>query len=69
MAAADRHGLPVALGIASGERHETQNVSDTLKARFVKPLPKRLIGDKAYDSDRLGRQDGIRSPVFGNSAT
>jgi transposase len=24
-----------------------------LKARFVRPLPKRLIGDKAYDSDRL----------------
>jgi transposase len=53
MAVADRHGLPVALGIASGERHETRNVSETLKARFVKPLPKRLIGDKAYDSDRL----------------
>jgi transposase len=53
MAVADRNGLPVALGIASGERHETRNVSDTLKARFVRPLPKRLIGDKAYDSDRL----------------
>lgn len=24
-----------------------------MKARFVRPLPKRLIGDKAYDSDRL----------------
>jgi transposase len=53
MAVADRHGLPVALGIASGERHETRNVIETLKARFVRPLPKRLIGDKAYDSDRL----------------
>jgi transposase len=53
MAVADRHGLPVALGIASGERHETRNVSETLKARFVRPLPERLIGDKAYDSDRL----------------
>ena len=53
MAVADRHGLPVALGIASGERHETRNVIDTLKARFVRPLPQRLIGDKAYDSDGL----------------
>jgi len=53
MAVADRNGLPVAVGIASGERHETRNVADTLKARFVRPLPKRLIGDKAYDSDPL----------------
>jgi transposase len=53
MAVADRNGLPVAVGIASGERHETRNVLDTLKARFVRPLPTRLIGDKAYDSDRL----------------
>lgn len=25
-----------------------------LQERFVKPLPKRLIGDKTYDSDPLG---------------
>jgi transposase len=56
MAVADRHGLPVALGIASGERHETRNVAETLKARFVRPLPQRLIGDRAYDSDRLDAQ-------------
>lgn len=37
-------GLPVAIGIASGQRHETQLVLDTLRARFVKPLPERLIG-------------------------
>ena len=53
MAVADRNGLPIAIGIASGQRHETRNVIDTLKARFVKALPKRLIGDKAYDSDKL----------------
>lgn len=41
------------MGIASGERHETRNVLDTLNARFVRPLPERLIGDKAYDSDSL----------------
>src|SRR5205814_6982667 len=28
-------------------------VVDTLRQRFLKPLPKRLIGDKAYDSDPL----------------
>lgn len=53
MAVADRNGLPVAVGIASGERHETRNVIDTLKARFLKALPVRLIGDKAYDSNKL----------------
>ena len=53
MAIADRHGLPIAIGIASGERHETQLVHDTLASRFVEELPERLIGDRAYDSDRL----------------
>ena len=53
MAVADRHGLPIAIGIASGERHETKLVLDTLEARFVKELPEKLIGDKAYDSDGL----------------
>ena len=53
MAVADRHGLPVAIWIASGQRHESKLVLDTLNARFVRPLPERLIGDKAYDSDPL----------------
>ena len=53
MAVADRNGLPVACWIASGPRHETKLVVDTLKARFVRVLPKKLIGDRAYDSDPL----------------
>jgi len=53
MAVADRHGLPIAIGIASGERHETKLVHETLAARFIRRLPRRLIGDKAYDSNRL----------------
>jgi transposase len=28
-------------------------VEQTLQARFIDDLPERLIGDKAYDSDRL----------------
>lgn len=56
MAVADRHGLPIAVGIASGQRHETKLVLDTLDARFVKPLPAKLIGDRAYDSDGLDAQ-------------
>ena len=53
MAVADRHGLPIAIGIASGERHEAPLVVETLEARFVKALPERLIGDRAYDSEKL----------------
>jgi transposase len=56
MAVADRHGLPIAVGIASGERHETKLVHETLDARFVEELPDKLIGDKAYDSDALDAQ-------------
>ncbi len=39
--------------IASGQRNEQTLVHETLKARFVRELPQRLIGDKAYDSDPL----------------
>ena len=53
MAVADRNGLPIACGIASGERAECKLVVDTLRRRFVKPLPQRLIGDMAYDSNGL----------------
>ncbi|MFL5898401.1 MAG: IS5 family transposase [Solirubrobacterales bacterium] len=53
MAVADRSGLPVACWIASGPRHEAKLVEDTLKHRFVRALPKKLVGDRAYDSDPL----------------
>jgi transposase len=50
---ADRHGLPIAVWTASGERHETKLVHDALAARFGEELPKKLVGDRAYDSDTL----------------
>ena len=53
MAVADRNGLPIAVWIASGQRHETKLVVETLAARFLDPLPERLIGDRAYDSNGL----------------
>jgi hypothetical protein len=43
MAVADRHDLPIADGIASGQRNEQKLVVETLKARFVEPLPEKLI--------------------------
>jgi len=53
MAIADRSGLPVACGIASASPHEVTLVEETLDARFTKALPEKLIGDKAYDSNKL----------------
>jgi len=57
MAVADRSGLPIAVGIESGQRNEQKLVVGTLKRSFLKKvLPKILIGDKAYDSDPLDRE-------------
>jgi transposase len=53
MAIADRSGLPVAAGIASASPHEVTLVEETLDNGFLADAPERLIGDRAYDSDRL----------------
>jgi transposase len=53
MAIGDGHGLPLAIHVASASPHETRLVDATLAARFLRDLPARLIGDTAYDSDRL----------------
>ena len=51
MGITDSHGLPVALSICSATPHEITLVEEAIEPRFVSTLPKRLIGDKAYDSD------------------
>jgi transposase len=53
MAIADRQGLPVAVHVESATLHEVRLVHATLAERFVRQLPERLIGDNAYESDRL----------------
>jgi transposase len=53
MAIADRQGLPVAVHVESATPHEVTLVHATLAQRFVNQLPVRLIGDNAYESDRL----------------
>ena len=53
MAIADRTGLPVAIHVSSATPNEVTLVERTLEARFTTAQPKRLIGDKAYDSDAL----------------
>jgi transposase len=53
MAVADRSGLPVAVCIENASWSEVRLVEDTLAGGFLASYPKRLIGDKAYDSDSL----------------
>jgi transposase len=59
MAVADRHGLPVAVSIASASPHEVTLVQQTLAEMIVPDNPVHLIGDNAYDSDKL---DAILAP-------
>jgi len=62
MAIADSHGFPVAVGVTSASPNESTLVESTLDRRHIGPLPRRMIGDKAYDSDPLDerlRQRGI----------
>jgi transposase len=56
MGIADGHGLPLALRTESASPAEVKLVTATLEARIVAEVPERLIGDKAYDSDRLDEQ-------------
>src|SRR5215471_10463472 len=55
LALADDHSLPLAVSIESASPHESQLVEGLLGHSFLDILPARLIGDKAYDSDRLDR--------------
>jgi hypothetical protein len=50
---ADGNGLPIAVGIASGQLAECRLVRSVLSARFLEEVPQRRIGDKAYDSNQL----------------
>lgn len=55
IALADAYSLPLAVSIESASPHESQLVEGVLGHSFLDTLPARLIGDKAYDSDRLDR--------------
>jgi transposase len=53
MALTDRHGFPLSVIIAGGNRHDIVLTDRTLDASFVAELPPRLIADKAWDSGEL----------------
>ena len=47
--------VPIAVSVQAASPHESQLVEEALGHSFLDELPARLIGDKAYDSDKLDR--------------
>lgn len=56
MAIADTSGIPVAAHIESASPHEVKLVEATIDSVFTEYAPDKLVGDKAYDSDKLDEQ-------------
>ncbi len=46
-------GFPLAIYTDSASPHEVKLAGETIAEVFTVNLPKRLIGDKTYDSDPL----------------
>lgn len=62
MAIVDRHGMPLAVSTHAANHHEVTLVQLTFDFYMIEAKPDILIGDKAYDSDRLDselREQGI----------
>jgi transposase len=55
MAISDASGLPVSVHVDSASPHEITLVAKTIAKRFVKANPRRIVGDRAYDSDPLDK--------------
>lgn len=53
MVVADAAGLPLSVYTASASPHEVTLVEATLDEAFTLGRPRRVIGDRAYDSDPL----------------
>jgi transposase len=56
MGLTDAFGLPIAIDATSAQPHEITRVEQTLDACFLEHLPDKVIGDKAYDSDKLDQK-------------
>jgi transposase len=62
MAIVDRHGLPLAVSTHAANHHEVTLVQLSFEFYMIEAKPENLIGDRAYDSDKLDeelRQEGI----------
>jgi len=62
MAIVDRHGLPLAVSTHAANHHDVTLVQLSFDFCMIDATPENLIGDRAYDSDRLHaqlREEGI----------
>jgi transposase len=62
MAIVDRHGLPLAVSTHAANHHEVTLVQLSFDFYMIEAKPENLIGDRAYDSDKLDdelREQGI----------
>jgi transposase len=53
MVAVDARGLPVAVSSGSASPHESTLAQELFDFMIIDELPRKVIGDKAYDSDKL----------------
>jgi transposase len=56
MGLTDAYGLPIAVDATSASPHEITLIDDTLDSCFLENVPEKVIGDKAYDSDKLDKR-------------
>jgi transposase len=56
MGLTDAFGLPIAACATSASPHEVTLVAQTLDACFLNNVPGKVIGDRAYDSDKLDKR-------------
>lgn len=56
MVLVDANGLPVAVETASAQPHEARLVQHLFDFMLTEEMPPRVIGDGAYDSDRLDEE-------------
>lgn len=62
MGIVDRNGLPLAVSTHAANHHEVTLVQLSFDFYMIEAKPENLIGDRAYDSDKLDdelRQDGV----------
>ena len=62
MAIVDRHGLPLAVSTHAANHHEVTLVQLSFEFYMIEAKPDYLIGDRAYDSDKLDEE--LRSYNF-----
>ena len=55
MGLTDAFGLPIAVDTTSAGPHEVRLVDKTLDSCFLENVWEKMIGDRAYDSDKLDK--------------